>query len=58
MYIYENCGDIVSWEDANLEKGFKHFSEEIQDYINSVREDWKCGLNRPGTRTKAAKRNC
>ena len=57
MYIYEHCGDVATWENANLEEKFDDFSKEIQDYINSVREDWKAGLNRRGMRTKAAKRN-
>jgi hypothetical protein len=61
MYIYENCGDVVSWEDANLEDEpgvvSGKFPKEIQGYIDSVREEWKCGLNRPGMRIKSAKRN-
>ena len=57
MYIYENCGDVATWENANLEENFETFSKEIRDFIDSVREDWKCGLNRPGSRTKAANRN-
>jgi len=57
VYIYEHCGDVATWENANLEKHYEHFSKEIQTYIDSVREDWKCGLNHPGMRTKSAKRN-
>jgi len=57
MYIYEHCGDVVTWKNARLEKDFEEFPKEIQDYIDSVREDWKCGLNRPGMRTKSVKRN-
>ena len=56
MYIYEYCGDIVSWEDADLEYKLERFPEKIQEYINNVREDWKTGLNRPGMWTKSAKR--
>ena len=54
MYIYEHCGDVATWENANLEKNFEEFPEEIQAYINSVREDWEAGLNKPGLRTKSA----
>ena len=56
-YVYENCGDVATWETADLEKDFEYFSKEIRDYIDSVREEWKCGLNRSGMRTKSAKRN-
>ena len=60
-YIYEKCGDVVTWETAKLEDETgvvsEEFPKEIRDFIDSVREDWKCGLNRPGTRTKSAKRN-
>jgi len=48
---------VVTWENADLEENFEEFPEEIQDFINSVREDWKRGLNRPGMRIKSAKRN-
>ena len=58
MYIYEKCGDVATWENSNLEKDFEDFPKEIRDYIDSVRENWKSGLNRPGMRTKSAKRNC
>jgi len=61
-YIYENCGDVATWEDAKLEDKTgalsENFPKEIRDYIDSVRDDWKRGLNRPGLRTKSAKRNC
>ena len=69
MYIYENCGDVATWENANLDENCGYlepqdrlnldedFSKEIQDFIKSVRDDWKCGLNCPGMRTKSAKRN-
>ncbi len=62
-YIYEHCGDIVTWEDSNLKNNVEEFSEECsvtyghvgnQNYIKSVKEEWKAGLNRPGTRTKPA----
>ena len=56
-YIYENCGDVATWKNARLKNDFYEFSREIQDYINSVRENWKSGLNRPGMRTKTANRN-
>ena len=52
MYIYENYGDVATWKDAGLEEKFDEFSEEIQDFINSVREDWKSGFNRPGYNIK------
>jgi len=62
MYIYEKCGDVTTWENANLEDEpgmiAEEFLNEIRDFIDSVREDWKCGLNRSGMRTKSAKRNC
>ena len=45
-YIYEHCGDVATWENSNLEYRFEEFPKEIQDYIDSVREDWKHGLNR------------
>ena len=61
MYIYEHCGDVVTWENANLddEPGIvsENFPKEIQAFIDSVRDDWKCGLNKPGLMTKSAKRN-
>ena len=57
-YIYEHCGDVVTWEYANLEAKFAEFPKHIQDYIDSVREDWKNGLNRPGLRTKSAVKGC
>jgi len=56
MYIYEHCGHVATWEDANLEdengvvSGI--FSKEIQDYINSVKDDWKRGFNKPGYNIK------
>jgi len=57
-YIYERCGDIMMWENAELEDeagvSSEDFSKEVRDYIDSVREDWKCGLNKPGMRTKSA----
>ena len=62
-YIYEYCGNIVIWEDSDLENKFEELSEECsvtyghvgnQDYIKSIKEEWKAGLNRPGTRTKPA----
>ena len=53
-YIYEHCGDIVTWEDSDLENKFEEFSEECQNFIKSVKEEWKAGLNRPGSRTKPA----
>ena len=53
-YIYEHCGDIVTWEDSDLENKFEKFSEECQNFIKSIKEEWKAGLNRPGTRTKPA----
>ena len=52
MYIYENCRDVATWEDADLEEDFEDFDEDIQAYINSVREDWKAGLNKPGCNIK------
>ncbi len=55
-YIYEHCGDIVTWEESQLENNFERFSKECQNYINRVEEEWKAGLNRPGTRTKPARR--
>jgi len=48
VYIYEHCGDVATWENANLEMRFRDFCPEIQDFINNVREDWKAGLNKPG----------
>jgi hypothetical protein len=57
MYIHEKCGDVATWENAKLEKTFEMFPKVIRDYIDSVREDWKCGMNCPGTRTKPATRN-
>ena len=54
VYIYKNYGDVATWENANLEKEFEDFPYEIQAYINSVRENWKAGLNKPGTRTLSA----
>ena len=54
-YIYEQCGDVHTWKSANLERDFEKFKPEIQEYINSIREDWKHGLNRKGSRTKSAK---
>jgi hypothetical protein len=56
-YIYEHCGDVATWENIDLEYNLGGFSNKIQDYIDSVREDWKCGLNKPGMMTKSAKRN-
>ena len=55
MYIYEHCGDIVTWKDANLEYDFERFPKEIREYIDSVREDWKHGLNRPGYNIKGSR---
>ena len=57
MYIYEKCGDVATWKKAKLKKDFYEFSREIQNFINSVREDWKHGLNRPGMGLKSAKIN-
>jgi hypothetical protein len=61
-YIYEKCGNVATWENADLEDETgvvsANFSEEIQDYINGAREDWKRGLNFTGMRTKSAKRLC
>ena len=58
MYIYENYGDVVTWENANLEDETGmisgSFSKEIRDFIDSVREDWKYGLNRPGYNIKGS----
>ena len=56
-YVYENCGDVVTWKHANLEKDFEYFSWEIQEFIESVREDWKHGLNLQGKNIKGCKRN-
>jgi hypothetical protein len=57
VYIYEHCGDVATWENANLENEFEKFGLKVRDFIDRVRESWKCGLNRPGLRTKSAKRN-
>ena len=52
MYIYENCGDVATWENANLEEDADVFPEEIQDFIDSVSDGWKLGLNKPGRNIK------
>ena len=40
-YIFENCKDLVSWEDSGLEENISEFSEEIQQYLMSVKDEWK-----------------
>ncbi len=47
-YIYEHCGDIATWEDSDLEHKFEKCSEECQNFIKSVKEEWKAKLNIPG----------
>ena len=51
-YIFEYCGDIVTWENSDLEKDFDNFPQKIQKYIQSVKEEWKAGFNRPGNNIK------
>ena len=51
-YIFENCGDIATWENSGLEQYFCDFPEKIQKYIESVKEEWKAGLNHPGKNIK------
>jgi hypothetical protein len=57
QYIYEECGDVVTWEVSNIEHWhMDYISVECIDYIESVREDWKAGLNRSSAILKPAKR--
>ena len=45
-YIYKHCGDVATWKTSNLEEELERCPKQIQDFINSVRENWKLGLNR------------
>ena len=44
QYIYENCGQEVSWEDSGLED-CHIVDEKCATYVASVAEAWKAGLN-------------
>ena len=40
-YIFENCKDIVTWEDSGLEENVDKYSSEIQNYVRSIKEEWQ-----------------
>ena len=40
-YIFENCKDLVSWEDSQLEENMKRFAPHVQEYLMSVQDEWK-----------------
>lgn len=46
-YIYEHCGDVVTWEKSNLE-GFESdesINENVKEYLRSVADSWRNGEN-------------
>jgi len=48
-YIYEHCGDDVSWEGSRLETLDLHeISEECQEFIEQVRDSWEKEMNTTG----------
>jgi len=45
-FIYENCGDVATWQDSYLDYYFRFFSGDVQDYIDSVKDNWEAGANK------------
>ena len=45
-FIYENCGDVATWQDSYLDYYFRFFSGDVQDYIDSVKDNWEVGTNK------------
>lgn len=46
-FIYENCGDLFSWSASYLEdfEDSIHFPESVKEYLRSIAESWRQGLN-------------
>ena len=60
-YIYEECGDEVDWKDTNFST-LINFNEHVTtkecfEYIESIKDDWKAGLNKSGAGIKPVKRS-
>lgn len=46
-YIYEQCGNEIGWDDTKL-RDFEQdecIPEEIKEYLRTVENNWKKGLN-------------
>ena len=41
-YIFEYCGDVVTWENAGL-MNTDRFPKESKEFIEKVKEEWKRG---------------
>lgn len=46
-YIYENCGQVATWEQSGLQdfEQNSRIPEAIKEYLRSVQDDWRNGLN-------------
>ena len=50
--IFENFGNSVTWEDSQLNVFDCGRHEHCSAYVDSIREDWKAGLNMHGINIK------